>query len=83
MSNWYILLIVILVVVGLTTLSLIVFIKYKRYVSLHSSIYSKTCVKRSLLKIPKMAFKIDYHLMQVKSIAECSKESILQYYRPY
>ena len=26
--------------------------------------------------------KINYHLMQVKSIAECSKGSILQYFRP-
>ena len=25
---------------------------------------------------------INYHLMQVKSIAECSKGSILQYFRP-
>ena len=29
-----------------------------------------------------MGFKIDYLLMQVKSIAEYSKGSILQYYRP-
>ena len=27
-------------------------------------------------------FKTYYHLMQVKSIAECSKGSILQYFRP-
>ena len=31
---------------------------------------------------PKMFFKTDYRLMQVKSIAECSKGSILQYFRP-
>ena len=30
----------------------------------------------------KLVFKIDYPLMQVKSIAECSKGSILQYFRP-
>ena len=29
-----------------------------------------------------MVFKTDYRLMQVKSIAECSEGSILQYYRP-
>ena len=29
-----------------------------------------------------MVFKSDYCLMQVKSIAECSKGSILQYFRP-
>ena len=45
---------------------------------------SKTCVKQPLSKRPKMFSKIDYRLMQVKStcIAECSKESILQYFRP-
>ena len=30
----------------------------------------------------KVDFKTDYRSMQVKSIAECSKESILQYFRP-
>ena len=30
----------------------------------------------------KLIFKTDYHLLQVKSIAECSKMSILQYFRP-
>ena len=44
--------------------------------------YSKTCVKRPLSRRPEMVFKTDYHLMQVKSIAECSKGSILQYFRP-
>ena len=42
-------------------------------------IYIKTCVKRPLSKRPKMFFKTDYRLMQVKSIAECS---ILQYVWP-
>ena len=31
---------------------------------------------------PKLVFKTDYRLMQVKSIAECSKGSILQYFLP-
>ena len=29
-----------------------------------------------------MGFQTDYRLMQVKSIAECSNGSILQYFRP-
>ena len=45
-------------------------------------LYSKTCVKRPLLKDQKLVFKTNYRLMQVKSIAECSKGSILQYFRP-
>ena len=44
--------------------------------------YSKTCVKRRPPKRPKIGFQDNYHLMQVKSIAECSKGSILQYFRP-
>ena len=43
--------------------------------------HSKTCVKRPLSKDQKMLFKTNYCLMQVKSIAECSKGSILQYLR--
>ena len=31
---------------------------------------------------PKLVFKTAYRLMQVKSIAECSNGSILQYFRP-
>ena len=30
----------------------------------------------------KLVYKTNYRLMQVKSIAECSKGSILQYFRP-
>ena len=30
----------------------------------------------------KLVFKTDYRLMQVRSIAECSNGSILQYFRP-
>ena len=33
--------------------------------------YSKTCVKRPLSKDQKLFFSTKYHLMQVKSIAEC------------
>ena len=44
--------------------------------------YSKTCVKQPLSKDQKMFFNTFYHLMQVESIAECSKGSILQYLRP-
>ena len=45
--------------------------------------YSKTCLKRPLIKkTKKLVFKTDYHLMQVKCIAECSKGSILQYFWP-
>ena len=48
---------------------------YLRYVPI-----VKTCLKRPLKK--KTNFKTDYHLMQVKSIAECSEGSILQYFLP-
>ena len=44
--------------------------------------YSKTCVKWPLSKIPKISFQDQLSLMQVKSIAECSNGSILQYFRP-
>ena len=40
-------------------------------------LYSKTCVKRPLSKRPKLVFKTNYRLMQVKSIAECSKHSAI------
>ena len=32
--------------------------------------YSKTCVKRPLLKRSKIVYKTNHHLMQVKSVAE-------------
>ena len=44
--------------------------------------YSKTCEKRATQKDRKLVFKTNYFLMQVKSIAECSKGSILRYFRP-
>ena len=37
--------------------------------------YSKTCLKLPLKKRHKMVFKTDYHLMQVKGIAESSKRA--------
>ena len=40
---------------------------------LTKDIYSKTCVKRQLSKRPKLVFKTYYHLLQVKSSAECCK----------
>ena len=44
----------------------------------------KTSVKQNghSQKDQKMAFKTDYCLMQIKSIAECPKGSILQYFQP-
>ena len=44
--------------------------------------YSKTCLKRPLKKKTKTILMTNYRLMQVKSIAECSKWSILHYFRP-
>ena len=44
--------------------------------------YSKTCAKRPLSKRPKIVFNTNHRLMQVRSIAECSKGSILQYFQP-
>ena len=43
-----------------------------------STLYSKTCLKGRLERRPKLVFKTDYRLMQVKRIAG----SILQYFRP-
>ena len=44
--------------------------------------FSKTCLKQPLKKRQKLVLKTAYRLMQVKSIAECSKGSILQYFPP-
>ena len=55
------------------------------FISTHApvSTYSKPCLKRPLQKDQKIIFfKTNYRLMQVKRIAECSKGSILQYFRP-
>ena len=43
---------------------------------------SKTCAKWPLSKRPKIGLQDKLRLMQVKSIAECSKGSILQYFQP-
>ena len=51
---------------------------FSEFFKMRLLIYSKTCVKRPLSKRSKIGFR----LMQVKSIAECSKGSILQYFRP-
>ena len=44
--------------------------------------YSKPVLSGHSKKTKNLVFKTDYCLMQVKSIAECSKGSILQYFRP-
>ena len=44
--------------------------------------YTVKPVKWQLKKDQKLFFKTDYRFMQVKSIAECSNWSILQYFRP-
>ena len=43
---------------------------------------SKPVLNGHFQKDKKMFNKTNYHLMQVKSIAECSKGSILQYFWP-
>ena len=50
--------------------------------SLLTDTYSKTCVKQPLSKIPKIGFQDQLSLNAGQSIAECSKGSILQYFRP-
>ena len=55
--------------------------KVRQYTSLLKSPYSKACLKRSLKNNNKLVCNYDCRLMQVKSIAECSKGSILQYFR--
>ena len=44
--------------------------------------YSKTCLKQSLKKDKTMTLITNGSLMKVKSIAECSPWSILQYFCP-
>ena len=49
----------------------------------YSNIYSKTCAKQPLSisqKDHKLVYKTDYRFMQVKSIAECLKRSILHFF---
>ena len=47
-----------------------------------ANIQLNLCKTTTLKKDHKLVFKTNYCLMQVKSIAECSKGSILQYFRP-
>ena len=47
-----------------------------------ASQYSKTCVNSHSKKDQKLFFMTNYRLMQVKSIAECCKGSILQNFWP-
>ena len=49
---------------------------------LHFSSKNQIKYSKTIQKDQNLVFKTDYHLMQVKSIAECSKGSILQYFRP-
>ena len=48
----------------------------------HSFITVKPVLSSHSKKRPNLVFNTDCRLMQVKSIAECSKGSILQYFRP-
>ena len=57
-------------------------INFKAVHSYGPQTYSKSYVKRPLSKIQKIGFITNYRLMQVKSIAECSKGSTLRYFRP-
>ena len=45
-------------------------------------IQQNLCKTATLKKTKKLVFKTNHRLMQVKRIAECSKWSILQYFRP-
>ena len=47
---------------------------------LSHTMYSKTCLKPLTKRRSKLVFKTEYRLMHVKSIAECSKGSILKYF---
>ena len=46
------------------------------------NIHSSLCKTTTLKKTKNLFSKTNYRLMQVKSIAECSLWSILQYFRP-
>ena len=51
-------------------------------VSISAYKYSKTCLKRPLKKKTKIGFQYQVSLNAGQGIAECSKGSILQYFRP-
>ena len=61
-------------------LSLVVNTRDEGLRALHGTI--KPVLNGHSQKDQKMFFKTDYRLMKVESIAECSKRSILQYFRP-
>ena len=50
--------------------------------SLESEIHIKPALSDPSKRTPKFGFQYQYRLMQVKSIAKCSKGSILQFFRP-
>ena len=52
------------------------------YAAPNESITVKPVLSGHSKRMLKIVFKTYYRLMQVKSIAECSKGSILQYFRP-
>ena len=51
-----------------------------RVAQLKTEMQYNLCETATLKKDQNMVFKTDYGLMQVKSIAECSKGSVLQYF---
>ena len=53
---------------------------FDEYTWAHDESTLKPALSLHSKRRPKLAFKTDYRLMQVKSIAECSKGSILQYF---
>ena len=77
--------------VGWSVICVAVFLNHTRLYML--LVYSKICLKLSKVKsgtksnytaseIPESSMYTFYRLMKVKSIAECSKGCILQYFRP-
>ena len=57
------------------------FISEIKIIEFVNMLYSKTCVKGPLSNRPQIGFKTNYCIMQFKSIAECSKGSILSIFR--
>ena len=64
--------------------SLFVFICSNRHcrLQLRYTVTSNTVLRDHSNRRSKLVFKVEYRLMQVESFAECSKGSILQYFRP-
>ena len=80
-SKWKALKVFAVIVAVLALIGIIVGIIVGQRQSKYIFIYSKICVKRPLSKDRKLVFKTNYRLMQVKSVAKCSKAIILQYFR--